>query len=83
MPKKTISLSEPAERPVSIALSLAELHALVLHHKRQIKRVSNVTGKIVIQERRHLKSVLKAAEEQVQAHAARGKGLVTLLHEHL
>ncbi len=84
-PRKTISLAEPAERPITIALSVAELCALRDHHARMIKRVTNAAWKSIASTLSHSehKAIIKVAQEHIGAHSQRAKGLQAIIREHI
>lgn len=83
MSKKTISLKEPAERPMMLALSHAEVHQLVQYHKKQAKACVSEAVKICAKEKLNsaqFKALQKLVEGQIDAHYARARGLMSLLN---
>ena len=82
MSKKTISLQEPAERPVMIALSYAELNAVIIHHRQSRKKAANRVGKILATEKlkpNQLAQLQKTVTDLIDAHSLRAKGLYSVL----
>jgi hypothetical protein len=82
-----ISSREPAERPYTIALSAAEVVALVKYHVAHCKRIPKDLGKAQLEAGRgsffvpkHLNAKLvSAAKEQLEAHTTRAQGLASIL----
>lgn len=90
MPKKSstkISLSEPAERPYSVALSKAEVCILARHHVSQTKRISKEFGQQALQlnaksifgSPRELRALKDLCVEQLKAHQDRARGLISII----
>lgn len=82
MSKKTISLQEPAERPIMIALSYAELNAVIIHHRQSRKKAANRVGKILATEKlkpNQLAQLQKTMTDLLEAHSLRAKGLYSVL----
>ena len=81
-PKHQISHAEPAERPVSVSLSQGELYALLVHHEKEIKRVTRAAIKTIGQHantKKDIDAVRKEANRQIEAHQRRAKGLGAIL----
>ncbi len=81
-----ISMIEPAERVVTVALSKAELVALIRYHITAAKGVPKRLGKASlgledgsVPTPGVLKALQKIAMEQVEGHIARHKELVKIL----
>jgi len=85
---KTISAWEPvADRPYQVALSAAEVYALVNHHISQTKRCTKFIGNKLLKVSEHSvslspresKAYIKEGRKIVEAHIARAKGLQSFL----
>ncbi|MEM6916339.1 MAG: hypothetical protein AAF491_07195 [Verrucomicrobiota bacterium] len=76
---------EPAERPVSIALSPAELIELASCHQRHANRLDKVLAKEIraCKTQRDLKAIKETLTEWFEAHMKRANGLIALASEHL
>lgn len=87
MPKLKFSCAEPAERPLQINLSRAEIVSLIKWHCSQAKRIQVEFGKQAVALKasqplwsgRELKRLHDLCVEQVQAHLTRAKGLTSIL----
>ena len=83
-PKKTITLHELAERPVTIALSIAEMVIIQKHHIAQLRRLPKELGKAFITAPKEShKYLLQGCKEQLEAHSLRAKGLGTIIRDHI
>ena len=85
---KSISAWEPAaERPYTVSLSVAEVHALINHHISQTKRCTKFVGNkllkhaasSVLPSERESKAYIEEGRKIVEAHIARAKGLQSFL----
>lgn len=85
---KTISAWEPAsERPYSVALSVAEIHALINHHIAQTKRCTKFVGNKLLKlqassplpSKRESNAYIEEGRKIVEAHINRAKGLQSIL----
>lgn len=83
MAKKSISFIEPADRPITITLSLAELNSLVRYHCSKARKIPPMTGKYLIKNPGGAKDTIKAAKEMVDAHMKRANDLQAILRGHL
>lgn len=85
--RKTFSSVEPAERPLTVALSHAELVAVINYHVAATRRISKLTGKTLLEKRaenvffksRESAALISEARKQVDAHMARALGLQSIL----
>ena len=81
------STNEPAERPYQVALSAAEVVALVNYHAGHAKKIPKDLGKALLNKSitafvttsRDRKILIDDCEAQVNAHLNRGKGLLSFL----
>lgn len=81
------SCQEPAERNLTLAVSEAEVVALVKFHCAQAKAITKRFGKAALELRassllpsgRQLEKLAVVARAQQEAHIARAKGLASLL----
>jgi hypothetical protein len=81
-----ITTYEPAERPIQIAISLAEMLALVKYHEAQVKRIPKELGKALLQPTPYGVTRAKMAaryqkegQALVEAHLQRARGLLSIL----
>lgn len=83
-----ISTMEPADRPLTVTLSKAEVLALANYHVGECKRITRLVGKKLTTmapgqffppSAAYSKGLIKVAREQIKAHANRSKGLQSLL----
>lgn len=81
-----ISKSEPAERPATVDLSLAELFALAKYHLRETKAISRrfsaealIVSTNPLPQGRTLKAMRDATLEQITAHGTRAAQLLDLV----
>jgi hypothetical protein len=79
---------EPAEeRPYTVALSLAEVHALINHHISQTKRCTKFVGNKLLKlsassplpTSQESKAYIEEGRKIVEAHISRAKGLQSFL----
>lgn len=85
--RKTFSSVEPAERPLTVALSDAELIAVINYHVAATRRISKATGKMLLEKRasnlffksRESNVLIAEARKLVDAHMARAIGLQSIL----
>ena len=86
---RKISTNEPADRPIQIALSEAELFGLVNYHHAESRRVVRMFGKWCTDPTNRLapiamlKSLKTEANRRIQAHSDRAKGLAQILNSRL
>ena len=80
------STNEPAERPYQVALSAAEVIALVNYHAGHAKKIPKDLGKALLNKSnpfltrpRDTKFLINECEAQGNAHLNRGKGLLSFL----
>jgi hypothetical protein len=83
-----ISKQEPATRPVTIDLSVAEIIALVEYHMREAKASTRRFGTAAMQlnanplpQGRKLKLLHDACTANVNAHQTRARGILALAQE--
>ncbi len=84
---RKISSLEPAERPYTVALSDAEVFALIKHHVAMTKRVTKIVGnkllvlsaKSPLPQRRDSNALIEEGRKMVEAHLARAKGLQSFI----
>ena len=85
-----IGCAEPAERPYTVALSGAEVVALVKYHVGQSKRITRVFGQEAMKDRAErglfgnaskLNALAKLSRTLLNAHMDRAKGLAAILEE--
>ena len=85
---KTISGWEPAaDRPYTVALSTAEVQALVNHHAKMAKRCTKFVGNKLLKisptsaslSPRETKAYIEEGRKIVEAHIARAQGLQSIL----
>lgn len=85
---KTFSAVEPAERPLTVALSDTEVMALVNWHINMSNRTIKVVGKKLLTLRakslfptkRESDALIQFGREQCEAHLQRAKGLQSILN---
>ena len=81
------SQQEPAERPYTVPLSVAEIAALANWHvgvcraipKRLGKAQMELQSKSILGSPRQMKQLLDTAKEQLRAHSARTEELMAIL----
>jgi len=87
---KTYSTIEPAKRPYTVALSSAEIIALVKFHGSCAKNLSNATGKFLTQggggmfklpSSTEARIAIKVAKESIEAHGNRARGLLSFIQK--
>ncbi len=87
MKRIQVSKIEPAPRPHTIALSDAEMAALINYHLREAKATSARLGKAIIQLRagslfsvgRREKELITHTEKHIEAHLNRTRGLISIM----
>lgn len=74
------SAKEPAERPIMMALSVAEVLAVTNHHLRHMKRLTNEVGKIVMGSEAFTTKgpAMRLAKQQIEAHKARAREVINI-----
>ena len=89
MSDKTTSIEPAEEHPYTVALSSAEVVALIKHHIRMTKRVTKVVGdkllvlqaKSLLPNRRESSAMIEQGRVMVEAHLKRAKGLQSILRK--
>lgn len=80
--RKTVSTSEPADRPYMVALSKAEIITLVNHHVKMIKGITKRAGSaMAVASPKELKTLQSVVQQEVNAHGTRGRGLLSIIKE--
>lgn len=80
-----ISTREPADRPLNVALSHAEVVALINYHVAQSRRIMKTVGKLLLEKRsifgsnREAINLIREAKLQCDAHIVRVTGLQYIL----
>jgi hypothetical protein len=80
-------MSEPAERPFMVALSDAEMLALIHHHIKEMRHITKSVGNKLMDLRannpfagaRTSRILIDAGKDLMNAHAQRAKGLQSIL----
>ncbi|MDR3427825.1 hypothetical protein [Silvimonas sp.] len=84
----TVQGWEPAaDRPYTMALSAAEVHALINHHINQTKRLTKIVGNkllklrssTILPSRRQANAYIEEGQKIVSAHIARAQTLQAIL----
>ena len=87
MSKKIPSWEPVTERPYTVELSLAEVHALINHHILQTKRCTKFVGNKLLKlsassplpSSRESKAYIEEGRKIVEAHIKRAQGLQSFL----
>jgi hypothetical protein len=88
MSKKISGWEPAAERPYTVALSAAEVHALVNHHVAMTKRCTKFVGNkllklqagsSVLPKKREVDAYIEEGRKIVEAHIKRAQGLQSFL----
>lgn len=87
MSKKISGWEPAADRPYTVALSTAEVHALVNHHASMAKRCTKFVGNKLLKispvsalmSPSETKAYIAEGRKIVEAHCARAKGLQSFL----
>jgi len=84
-----VSCVEPAERPLTVAISHAEVIALINYHVAQSRRIMKLTGKTLLEKRatsllpsnREHIALIRVAKRQCDSHLARATDLSKMVEK--